>query len=590
MAARSFNLGNFGGQLSAEELDKAYSLAGGAPGEFSTPEPPPPVPTDMSVQRASGAPTRAINTYQNQNLADANRRIALAGQAGDAQGLDRRTHEERAQLQGRQASQAKANTDQAKADVSARKEHERKYQAEADNLYEEMKAHRTPPSESTMSKVLGIIAAAGSIGGRGGLAQGASMLSGLLGKNQDRWASEQAANSDLYKNALGMVSKDREGAEHDLTVAQRITALEANEFDSALEQAKSMGLGRNAERMANDLQLRLREDTRNGLIKMEQAKAAAATKAGLNARDKYFWDIPLDQLRQMPSQVLGKNGQEILSKRTKDDQAYRAGEADIKKKQGETGEGPGQEVLPGLVASVPLEKRDVSDIRKNRAVLTDIQGDIQRLSEIRARNKGKVINDRTDVADANQIIDGLSGKMSQLSGRGAPSESERQSIIANLLNPTDTYLTTEPMKVYSALSDRLETNFRNSIEAIGIRNLDGTPLTSKTFQRGTRGVAGGGPASGPVQRAPAPVNPNAPVGMVNMRTGQRFDVHPSRVPGLQGQGWKTVSELDPIAARDRAEAEAAAARSTPAPIVQGPAYAEMSDEEYQRQALQDAGY
>jgi hypothetical protein len=138
-------------------------------------------------------------------------------------------------------------------------------------------------------------------------------------------------------------------------------------------------------------------------------------------------------------------------------------------KEGKKNEDEGaQEVLPGYFADVPLEKRDVSDIRSNRRTLDDIQQDFAELAAIRERNKGKIISDANDVANAKTILSGLTGKINQLNGRGAPSEGERKDMVEQLLDPTDTYVRTDPLQVYGAIKARLEGNFNSGIKALGV--------------------------------------------------------------------------------------------------------------------------
>jgi hypothetical protein len=364
-------LGNFGGQLTAEELRAALAAAGGSPDalDFGAPslppqaapapaaEPPPPAveqapaeppaapepPPDMSVQRASGGPQRAIREYQDENLADANKRIEIAGRSGDSTGQDATSYNAQAEIRGRQASQSKANADDARGRVDERREHEARYQQEADRIYEDMKAHAQPPPQSTVSKVLGIVGAVAGMGGRGGAAQGIGMLSSMLGGDQERWAAEQAANSQLYQAALKNVGADRDGAASDIAIAQGLTALEAHEIDASLEQIKAMGLSRNATRTAEDLQLKFRGEVRNGLIGMEQAKAnAAAARGDMAQRDALMrMDIPTLRAMEAGPSGLSELGQQILADKIKKDQADKGGYADIRKKEAELAAGPG---------------------------------------------------------------------------------------------------------------------------------------------------------------------------------------------------------------------------------------------------------
>lgn len=503
----ALGLGNFGGQLTADELQRALAAAGGNPADLElsepqmqaappppSPEPPPelqpPVPPepaapppDMSVTRAKGGPSKAIGQYQDANLADANAQIALAGEAGESKA---QTHRESADIRGRQAEQSKSNTDAAKGRVNDLQAHEDRMRAEADRLYEEMRANAHPPPQSTMSKVMGIVGAVASLGGRSGAAQGAAMLSGLFGGDGERWAAEQAANSNLYKAALSGVSSDREGQLNDLDVAGKIIALEGHEVEAALQQVAEMGLSRNATQAARDLQLQARQKVREGLMAVEAQKAKAAAARGQSAQEDALWRMPLESLKQLNAGGgLSELGQKVLSQRVQNDQKDRGGEADIRKKQGEAGTGEGQEVLPGMVATVPLEKKDVSDIRANAQVLSKIKGNYEKLIEIRERNKGNPISQWTNKDDAvlaQNIISEMTGVMNQFAGRGAPSNLELDDMKKQLLDPTDNYVLTDPEKVYRGQMERLERNFQAGLDAVGVRRVG----------QGSSGGAGGG--------------------------------------------------------------------------------------------------
>jgi len=322
--------GNFAGQLSADELARAYAMAGGRPDELNmgqealqrsqmaapppAPAPPPSASPDMSLRAPKGAPARTLRELDRAQLEDANARISLAGEMGETQA---RGHEQAAGLRGEQATRARAGTEAARADVARRREHEDQYQAEADRIYEDMKAHTKPPPQSTLSKVMGIVAMVAQTQGGGGAAQGAQMLAGMFGQDPGRWEAERRANSDLYQNALSMIDRDRSGATHDLDVASRIAALEGNETEIALGQIAETSKSAEMRQAARDTQLQLRMQTRAGLRAMQEAKAKAAGAQQRSAAEDYFWKVPFEQLEQMPSQILGEAGQKVLGERTR---------------------------------------------------------------------------------------------------------------------------------------------------------------------------------------------------------------------------------------------------------------------------------
>jgi hypothetical protein len=499
--------GNFAGRLSADELRAALAATGGNPNDldFGEPqlppppaaepavappqvpveaEPPPPEPPpDMSVQRASGGPQRAIQAYQDENLSDANKRIEIAGRSGDSTGQDSQSYNEQAAVRGRQAEQSRAGIADTKDRIAERRAHEQRYQQEADRLYDDMRAHAQPPPQSTVSKVLGIVGAVAGMGGKGGVANGLGMLSSMLGSDQERWAQEQATNSQLYKAALMSVGSDREGMSSDLDVAQRMAVLEAHEIDASLEQVKAMGLSRNATRTAEDLQLAMRSKVRDGLVAIEAQKAKAAAQSRAAQAEDPLWRMPLDALKQLAARGgLSETGQKVLAQRVANDQKDRGGEADIRKKSAEAGTGEGQEVLPGMIATVPLEKKDVSDIRANAQVLQKIKGNYKTLTEIRERNKNNPISQWTNKDDAvlaQNVISEMTGVMNQFAGRGAPSNLELDDMKKQLLDPTDNYVLTDPKAVYEGQVKRLEENFQAGLDAIGVRRVGGAAEQEK---------------------------------------------------------------------------------------------------------------
>jgi hypothetical protein len=549
MAKLNFGLGGFAGQLSAEELANAYAMAGGRPEELQLGLPPAPPPAPVQslpppvaapagpVTAARGGPGQQIKQYDADLLGTANQRIDLAGQQGREESA---TFERRAGLRGEQATRARAELDDAKGRVEEGRGREREKRDEADRLYEELKANAKPPGKKGIEQVMGIIGSVMAMGGGNrGMAQGASMLGSLLGSDREGWAAEQQSNSNLYRSALAGIDSERGGQSHDLDIASRIAALDAHYYDAALEQAKEMGLSEEAKRVATGLQLDMRDKAtsllRNNAV-LAQQKALTGAKT---AAEDYFYRVPLEQLRQMPSQVLGKIGSSVLAERTKRDQGYREGEADIRKKEaGASGEA-GQKILPGIVATIPLEKKDVSDIHANAQALTAIKENYRKLAEIRKRHAGKLPDPGTYKQDsdlAGNIISELTGTMNQMAGRGAPSEGERADMIKQLQDPTGVYVFGDPAATYAAQVKRLENNFLAGLEAVGAAREDGSPLrTGQSFQGG----AGGGMASG--QQSALGAGTGETVTMLRPGDNKPFKVHRSQVQKMREQGWSDES-------------------------------------------------
>src|SRR5690348_13913890 len=121
-----YGLGDFAGQLTADELQRAYASAGGQPDELDLgalpvrqPEPNPyaiaPLPAaapqpapDMHVAPIRGG---GVAGYDSQLTGVQNQRIDLAGQGGVENSA---MYDRRAELRGEQAGAAKATADEAK--------------------------------------------------------------------------------------------------------------------------------------------------------------------------------------------------------------------------------------------------------------------------------------------------------------------------------------------------------------------------------------------------------------------------------------------------------------------------------------------
>lgn len=498
------NLGNFGGQLTADELRRALAATGGNPndldfGEPSLPaaaepaftpppsavpppveEPPPPEPPpDMSVRRASGGPQRAIKQYQDENLADANKRIEIAGRSGDAAGMDAQAYEEQAAVRGRQAEQSRAGIAEAKSRVDERRAHEQRYQQEADRLYEDMRAHAQPPPQSTVSKVLGIVGAVAGMGGKGSVASGLGMLSSMLGSDQDRWAQEQAANSQLYRAALQSVGSDREGMSSDLDVAQRMAVLEAHEIDASLEQVKAMGLSRNASRTAENLQLKFRSEVRDGLIAMEAQKAKAAAASGNAAQRDFLMRASIPELRRMlENHQLSEVGQEILAEKIKKDQADLGGYVKINKDMAEGGEGGVQKGVGGgaVIEGLELRKpaRDVTASDYNEAQKIK-DGVVALESALTAMEKTQGSFDTDDKAEYERNFAMAVGGLNTLANAGVLNPGElkawEERLPAHVISNTFTMNPAKKIKAWAGDEEKQISGLRKQLKGIASEKL-----------------------------------------------------------------------------------------------------------------------
>jgi hypothetical protein len=340
-------LGGFGGQLTADELLRAQALVGGTP----APQPAP----DMSVQRAAGRPAQQIRAYGDADLSDQNRQIELAGQMGTEQSANAA---QRGQMRTQQAEQQRGHNEQARTDATETRVHKKGLREEQDHLLDEMRANLEPPSKSAGERIWGILGGILAMGSEGRAMAGVNFITQLAGSGREqRWAQAQQSRSAMYQAVTRGIDLDNSTEEQQFEVARRMGAADALYWDNAIEAEKEKGLSGAALKEAENLQLGLRQKARGLLradserdLKTEEAAKKAGAAAAKTRRERYFWEVPLPELRAMPSQVLSKDGQEILAKRIKQEQDPRANEAAISiaegKAKGEQGPEQGQ-LVPG---------------------------------------------------------------------------------------------------------------------------------------------------------------------------------------------------------------------------------------------------
>lgn len=344
MAGRQYSLGGFGGQLSVDDLERARAGVAGLPYAPQEPQAQP-EPPDMSVQRAPGRPLQQIRAYSDADLADKNAQIALAARSGaaEAAGADRR-----AELRTQQADAQRKTNDQARADVEETRAHKKGLQGQQDKLLEEMRANIEPPSRSAGERVWGVLGGILAMASQGRAAAGVQIISQLATSGrEERWAQAQHARSALYQAVTRGIDLDNATEEQQLEVARRMGAADALYWDNAIEAEKEKGMSGAMKRAAENVQLDLRQKAR-GLLRQdaeqdavrEAAAKKAAGAAQRSRREEYFWSIPLEELRAMPSNVLSKDGAKVLAERTKQDQGYRSGEEEIAAKQQKNAAGP----------------------------------------------------------------------------------------------------------------------------------------------------------------------------------------------------------------------------------------------------------
>jgi len=607
--------------LSPEELERALAATETAPAPVaptpaemegaaaaaaapSAPAPPaPPAPEaalDAPIQRSAAKGFKAtVRDYQDQEIADANKRLGLAERAGDETAM---THTKAAALRHEQADEARSALDTAKADAGKHKAKREEYEKRADAVYEEMAANKRPPDRAMVEKVMGVLAGLAAMGGHSSGAQGLQLIGSLFAPDRAQWAGEQAANSQLYQAATRGIDVNNASEEHDYQIASRVGAAKAHEIEAALDAVKEEGLSEEGMRAADDLKLNVRQQARGFLTKAAQDEEAARLKAAalaksraLTRKEEFFNQVPLDELRAMPAHERGKIGNEVLAQRNKDDQAFLGGKAELEGK--EQAREKGEQEIEALRQKNALgpDANLSADERKVRRLLTGVAPSVANLRKMAEAKEAPPHPYKKYVPDL-------------LTSEETLNQQADLSAVADILLRDESGAAISPDEKAKKLDGWGVTSGDADVRRRGLNKMlaeyearlgahggaaGGEGGAAKTFEVGT----GGGLQRGaPAPRRAAPVDPNAPVAMITPK-GARIQVRPEQVEEARRRGAKPASDFDSIGNRDRADAEVAQAAAQAAQAMQvaqaapqTPAYADMSDEEYRAQALRDSGY
>lgn len=539
MAGPEYNLGGFGDQLSADELQRAMlNVGGGAPAPAPVAPEPAPLP-DMSVRAAQGNPRQQLAEYVQGDLADQNQKIALAGESGQDMAA---VHQARATMRREQAG-AQQQRNQV-ADTRAEAAHARgeKKQQEADHLLDEMRAHMSMPSKSAGEKAWGVLGGLLAMGSGGRAASGVQFISQMTGSDRkERWAAEQQARSGLYQAVTHGIDLDNATEAQQHEVARRMGAADALYWDAALEGVSEEGLSKEAVRVKRETQLDLRQKAR-GLLRADaekrQAEAAAAAKAGAahqkDAREQWFWNRSLEELNQMPNSVLGEVGQEVRAKMAQRDQSSRKNEQDLLKAQQEAGPAvvAGQETPSGRIVENPAVYAQVSPVQRAKLAdadqaANDLNSAIDELLKLRREHPfavgvgiggvGTAAYDRAPVI--NQRI--------QLALKKADTLGTLDKGSVDFLNQ----MTGDPTSWTNAPENKLNEikllNTRGAESRAKQAGLSAPALEAKSFAKGVGG--------GLQNQAGKDVVPTI---TLIRPDGKTFKVHPTQANALRQQGWQ----------------------------------------------------
>lgn len=160
--------------------------------------------------------------------------------------------------------------------------------------------------------------------------------------------------------------------------------------------------------------------------------------------------------------------------------------------------------IPGYQRMQDVAPGDAAAAKKITSAARSLRTDLARLGEIRARNKGGTVWNRNDVTEANQLVNGMAPKYSQMFGSGAPSTTELELFKSSLVNPTDyQFFGLDPNEAYSRAADQITRTEQAQLGAYG-------------YVPGGQGQGQGAPAA---QRSPQ--NPTDPMRQLKSSFGFR---------------------------------------------------------------------
>jgi hypothetical protein len=375
-------------------------------------------------------------------------------------------------------AEAKPLADSAQANAAANNEQSNKYKRYMD---EDIEALRKPIIddrngwEKAGSILTGIVGAM--FQGRGMVGNALSYGMNALESHINRNLEDQLNAKDSAGKSLPHVEKAMKTLAEDSNDQTEIASkLMANQYLMAENTLKKIGAETKVPEIKENA-FRLAVGARDKANEYAEGIVLARMKAAAAGNGKKDWSqFPLATLEawEASGQLPGAGVQYLDSVRSgklKNQDAVSAigaRDAAAQKAAQEAAGGAQQEIFPGYVATIPLEKSTAAQLSMNQRARASVVADLKELKAIRLRNKGKTINDPEDVRIAGQIINGIGGKLSQMNGMGAPSKDEQTLMLENVVNPTDRYMVTEPTQVYDQLIDNFNRNFDSQMDAIGV--------------------------------------------------------------------------------------------------------------------------
>lgn len=412
--------------------------------------------------------------------------LDYVSEKGEIQG---RGLERQADLAGDLAEQRKQGMAEAQARVDQSRQVREAMQREAYQRLDKISAMVDNPPDQSRGKVLQIIGAVMGASGKGGaIGAGLQMLGRSMAGDVQGWATEIDANRGALQSMFGAIESQEKGEEHELRMQKAYADLGFGVYEASLAQVQAEAKSEEARAVAGELRNGLRAKYAETQIEFNERQEALRAKAGAGSARSAADDKILQELAALPEEqrseaAIAKGGRavELWKKaqgtltadatitKTRADALKTA--ADAAAPPGSANKTQGTELLPGYVDTVGLDPATRTDLRKNTMAMEDILNDLGRLRAIRKKNDGGTWN-KNDEAEAQSIVTGLAPKMSQLSGAGAPSESEREDFTGSLTDPTGFYLFKEPTELYDRMAERLRSGMKARLRSNGVKPME----------------------------------------------------------------------------------------------------------------------
>lgn len=371
---------------------------------------------------------------------------------------------------------------QLQADYDAHTRAVSKTEQESKDLANEIKNTKVKDSRGVGKRVMGAIAVA---------------LSGL----GDAYAATGGKHTNYAQTAVGIINQ---GIDRDLDMQQKMldnkrTALAAKNSELAWARQK-LGDTMEARNLAKAAMIdQHARELAAQLGSTATPEAQAIGKQVIGQLDAQQGEHQAEVNRTLLERNQATERQAVLA----EDQRRRAAAAaaagaplrtakaiaDIEKTQAETAKlrgeaaGGGAE-LPGYVPTQKLGPGDQTKAREIHAAAASLKADYARLDAIRRRNRGGTWN-REDVTEAQQIINGMAPKYSNLYGSGAPSETEFKNFRETIIDPTSYQMTgRDPSELYRRGAAQIDAITRAQLGSYGYRPAQQGPAPESLVRPG----------------------------------------------------------------------------------------------------------